>query len=85
MSDNVPMWQDLPWFTPPINPGDTIGDATGDITGVSGLIAAARASEVTYKDRCKMHALAGEGVLLTPRRIGKILGRYPRTVERILL
>jgi hypothetical protein len=31
-----------------------------------------------------MHALAGEGVLLTPRRIGKILGRHPRTVERIL-
>jgi hypothetical protein len=77
MSDNVPMWQGLPWFTPPINPEDT--------TGVSGLIAAAKASEVTYKDRCKMHALAGEGALLTPRRIGKILGRYPRTIERILL
>jgi hypothetical protein len=32
-----------------------------------------------------MHALADEGAPLTPRRISKILGRYPRTIERILL
>lgn len=32
-----------------------------------------------------MHALAGEGVFMTPRSIGRILNRHPRTVERILL
>ena len=31
-----------------------------------------------------MHALAGEGVYMTPRSIGGIVNRRPRTVERIL-
>jgi hypothetical protein len=64
------------WFTPTSDPNPT---------GVSGLIAYGKASEVTYKDRCKMHALAGEGVFMTPRSIGRIMNRHPRTVERILL
>ena len=71
------MSEPITWFTPPI-----ISD---DATRVSGPIASIKASEVTYKDRCKMHALAGEGVFMTPRSIGRILNRHPRTVERILL
>jgi hypothetical protein len=53
-------------------------------TGVSGLLAKAKASEVKYKDRCKMHVLASPEVGWTPRRIGRYLKRHPRTVQRIL-
>src|SRR5437588_4192153 len=74
---DLTMSEPITWFTPPIIPDDA--------TGVSGLIASIKASEVTYKDRCKMHALASEGVFMTPRSIGRILNRHPRTVERILL
>jgi hypothetical protein len=53
-------------------------------TGMSGLLAEAKASEVKYKDRCKMHVLASPEVGWTPRRIGRYLKRHPRTVRRIL-
>jgi hypothetical protein len=53
-------------------------------TGVSGLLAEAKASEVKYKDRYKMHVLADAEVGWTPRRISRYLKRHPRTVQRIL-
>ena len=63
------------FFTPTAEPNGT---------GVSGLLAEAKASEVKYKDRCKMHVLASPEVGWTPRRIGRYLKRHPRTVQRIL-
>src|SRR4051812_15288337 len=71
----VSMSDERPFFTPIAEP---------DGTGVSGLLAEAKASEVKYKDRCKMHVLASPEVGWTPRRIGRYLKRHPRTVQRIL-
>jgi hypothetical protein len=53
------------FFTPTAEPNST---------GVSGLLAGAKASEVKYKDRCKMHILASPEVGWTPRRIGRYSG-----------
>jgi hypothetical protein len=69
------MSDERPFFTPIAEPNGT---------GMSGLLAEAKASEVKYKDRCKMHVLASPEVGWTPRRIGRYLKRHPRTVRRIL-
>jgi hypothetical protein len=53
-------------------------------TGMNDLLAEAKASEVKYKDRCKMHVLASPEVGWTPRRIGRYLKRYPRTLRKAL-
>jgi hypothetical protein len=63
------------FFTPTYDP---------NTTGVSGLLAEAKASEVSYKDRCKIHLLATPEVGWTPRKIGRYVKRYSRTVQRIL-
>jgi DDE superfamily endonuclease len=69
------MSDERPFFTPTAEPNGT---------GMNGLLAEAKASEVKYKDRCKMHVLASPEVGWTPRRIGRYLKRHPRTVRRIL-
>jgi hypothetical protein len=77
ISSNLPrnMSDERTFFTPTYNP---------NTTGVSGLLAEAKASEVSYKDRCKIHLLTTPKVRWTPRKIGRYVKRHSRTIQRIL-
>jgi hypothetical protein len=66
MSDNVPMWQGLPWYTPPINPEDT--------TGVSGLIAYIQSNrENRLKDYDEI--IHDTGIICKPHTLRRALRR----------